>query len=80
MSALVRYIVSKSCGQPHAIIRKELRVARPARDGDVGHAVVKQVFRSQLRVDMNQDALGGLHLAGMAGDRITMIEMRMVSP
>ena len=49
-----------------------------ARDGNVGHAVVEQVFRSQLGIDVDQHAVGGLPLAGMARHRIAMIEMRML--
>lgn len=51
---------------------------RSARDGDIGHAVVEQVFRAQLRVHMDQHPLGGLPLAGVAGHGITVVEMRML--
>jgi len=37
-----------------------------ARDGDVGHAVVEQVFGSQLGIDVNQHTVGGLPLARMS--------------
>ena len=42
-----------------------------ARSGNVGHAVVKQVFRSQLGIGLDQHTVGGLSLAGMTRDRIS---------
>jgi hypothetical protein len=56
-----------------------LRVFRAARDGDVCHAAVEQVFRGQLGIDVNQHALGGLPLAGIARHRIAVIEMGMLA-
>ena len=47
-----------------------LRVVCAARDGNVGHAVVEQVFRSQLGIRVDQHPVGGLPLAGMARDRV----------
>ena len=57
------------------VVRENLRVVRAARDGDVGHAAVEQVFRAEFGVHVDQDAVGGLALAGMAGDSVTVIEM-----
>ena len=42
-----------------------LRVACAARHGDIGHAVVEQVFGSQLGIDGDQHTVGGLSLAEM---------------
>ena len=44
----------------------------------VGHAVVEQVFGPQLGIDVDQHPVGGLPLAGMTRDRVTMIEVRML--
>lgn len=77
MSALVGYVVTESGRELLAVIGKKLRIVRSARDGDIGHAVVEQVFRTQLRVHMHQNPLGSLALTGMAGYRIAVIEMRV---
>jgi len=37
-----------------------LRVVCAARNGNVGHAVVEQVFGPQLSIDVDQHAVGGL--------------------
>ena len=42
-----------------------------ARSGNVGHAVVEQVFRSQLGIGLDQHTVGGLPLAGMTRDPIS---------
>ena len=61
------------------IVRINLRVIASARDGDIGHAAVEQILRAQLGVHVNQDAVGSLSLAGVAGHCIAMIEMRMLA-
>ena len=40
-----------------------------ARDGIGGHAVIEQVFGSQLGIGVDQHTVGGLPVAGMARDR-----------
>ena len=50
---------------------------RPARDGDVGHAVVEQVLGSKFGVDVDEYAVGSLALAGMTRDGIAVVQMRM---
>src|SRR5208282_3475920 len=59
------------------IIRINLRVIASTRDRNVCHAAVEQVLRAQLGVHVNEDAVGSLSLAGVAGHGITMVEMRM---
>ena len=58
---------SGRCGETALAVH--LRVVCAARDGNVGHAVVEQVFRSQLRVDVGQHPVGGLPVAVMARPR-----------
>jgi len=65
-------------GQPLAVVGEKLGVMRSARDGDVSHAVVKQVFCAQLRIHMHQYPLGGLTLAGVAGHGVAVIEVWML--
>jgi hypothetical protein len=48
------------------------------RDGNVGHTVVEQVFRPQLGIDVDQHPVGGLPLAGMTRDRVTVVEVRIL--
>jgi len=44
MGAAVRYIVPQRRSQLFAVVGEDLRVVCAARDGDVDHAVVEQVF------------------------------------
>jgi hypothetical protein len=44
---------------------------------DIGHAVVEQVFGGELSVDLDEHAIGGLALAGVARYGIAVIEMRV---
>jgi len=55
-----------------------LRVVCAARDGNVGHSVVEQVFGSQLGIDVDHHPVGGLSLAGMTRGRITVAKVRML--
>ena len=48
-----------------------MRVVCAARDGDVGHVAIEQVFGTQLCIDVDQHPVGGLSLAGMTRDRIS---------
>src|ERR1035441_4730870 len=59
-------------------VGEELGVIRSARDGDIGHTVVEQVFCSKLRVHVDKDAVGGLSLAGVAGYAVAMVKVRML--
>jgi len=47
-------------GQLLAVVGEDLRVVCAARDGNVGHAVIEQVFGSQLGIRVNQHSIGGL--------------------
>ncbi len=58
------------------IIRIDLGVIASTRDRDIGHAAVEQIFRTQLGVHVNQDAVGSLSLAGVARHCIAIVEMR----
>src|SRR5208282_1543838 len=77
MGATVGNIVAERRAQLLAVVGEELSIVSAARDGDIGHAVVEQVFRSQLGIDVDQHAVRRLPLAGMTRDRIAMIKMRM---
>ena len=54
MGAAVQYIMPQRRSQLRAVVGEDLRVVCAARYGNVGHAVVKQVFRSQLGIDVDQ--------------------------
>src|ERR1700733_12022578 len=77
MRTLVRNVMAESGTELLAVVGEQLRIVGAARDRNIGHAVVEQVFGSKFGIDMDQDAVGSLSLAGMTRDRITMIEMRM---
>ncbi len=53
VGALARDFMAQRGGQLLAVIGEELRIVRSARDGDISHAVVEQVLRAQLRIDMH---------------------------
>src|SRR5208283_1217611 len=75
--AAVGNIVAERRAKFLVVVGKELRVIASTRDGDIGHAAVEQVLRSQLGVNVNQYTVGSLPLAGVAGHCIAMIEMQM---
>jgi hypothetical protein len=50
-----------------------LGVVCAARNGNVGHAVVEQVFRPQFGIRVDQHPVGGLPLAGMTRDRVNAL-------
>src|SRR5208283_2899180 len=60
------------------VVGINLRVIASTRDGNVGHTAVKQILGTQFSVHVNQDTVGSLSLAGVAGHGIAMIEMRML--
>jgi hypothetical protein len=62
---------SGRCGETALAVH--LRVVCAARDGNLGHAVVEQVFGSQLGIRVDQHTVGGLPLAGMTRDRVTAL-------
>ena len=70
MGAAVRYIMPQRRSQFLAVVGEDCRVLCAARDGNVGHAVVEQVFRPQFGIRENQRPVGGLPLARMARNRV----------
>ena len=65
MGATVRYIMPQRGSQLLAVVGEDLRVVCAARDGNVGHAVVEQVFGSQLGIGVDQHTVGGLALVAI---------------
>jgi len=47
------------------VVGENLGIVCAARDGNIGHAVVDQVFGVQFGIDVDQHPVGGLALAGM---------------
>src|SRR5208337_785908 len=78
MRALLRYIVTERRRQLLAVVGEKLCIVCSARDRDIGHAAVEQILSTQLRIHVNQDAVGSLSLAGVAGHCIAMVEMQML--
>src|SRR5260370_30250729 len=60
------------------VVRINLRVIASTRDRNVCHAAVEQILSAQLGVHVNEDTVGSLSLAGVAGHGITVVEMRML--
>jgi hypothetical protein len=57
-----------------AVVGEDLSIVCAARDGNVGHAVFEQVFRSQLGIHVDQHMVVSLPLAEMTRDRITALQ------
>ena len=77
MGAAVRYLMPQRGSQLLAVVGEDLRVVCAARNGNVGHAVVEQVFGSQLGIGVDEYPVGGLTLAGMTRDRVKLFEFQM---
>src|SRR5260370_24593077 len=77
MCALVRNIVTKSLRQLLAVVCENLRVPLSARNRNIRHAAIEQVFRRKIRIHVNEYSFGGLPLAGIAGNGIAVVEMRV---
>src|ERR1035441_9582770 len=77
MCALMRNIVTKSLRQLLAVVCKNLCVPLSPRNRDILHAAIEQVVRREVSVHMNEYSFGGLSLAGMTGNGIAVVEMRM---
>src|SRR5208337_3289180 len=73
------HVAAEFLPQRRYIVRVNLRVIASTRDRDIGHAAVEQILSSQLGVHVNQDTVGSLSLAGVAGHCIAMVEMRMLA-
>jgi hypothetical protein len=54
-----------------AVVGEHLRVVCAARNGNGGHAVVEQVFRSQLAIGVEEYPVGGLPLAAVTRRGVT---------
>ena len=67
MGAAVRNIVPERRAQLLAVVGEQLCIVSAALDGGMDHAVVEQVFRDQLGVHMNENAVGSQSLARVAG-------------
>src|ERR1039458_6262126 len=78
MGAAMRYIMPQRGSQLLAVVGEDLRVVCAARYGNVGHAVIEQVLGPQFCIRVDQHPVGGLPLAGMTRDRVSMIEVRML--
>src|SRR5450631_1709645 len=72
------HVAAEFLAQRRCIVRINLRVIASTRDSDIGHAAVEQILGTQFGVHVNQDTVGSLSLAGVAGHGIPMIEMRML--
>src|SRR5713226_2190489 len=72
------HVAAEFLPQCRYIVRINLRVIASTRDRDIGHAAVEQILGAQFGVHVNQDTVGSLSLAGVAGHCIAMVEMRML--
>jgi hypothetical protein len=75
MGTQVGDIATEGMGELSAVVGEDLCVERAAREGDIGLAAVEQVFRAEFGVHMDEDALGGLALAGVAGHGVAVVEV-----
>ena len=70
---LVRNIMPERRAELLTAICEDLRVVCPARDGNIGHAVVEQIFCAKLCIHVNKQTICGLALTVVAGHRIAVI-------
>src|SRR5580658_2402712 len=75
IGALMRHIAREYVSQCASVVREDLRVPLAARDRNIGHATVEKVGGSKFGVGVDEHALCGLALTGVAGDGIAVIEM-----
>ena len=72
------HVAAEFLAQRRCIVRINPRVIASTRDSDIGHAAVEQILGTQFGVHVNEDTVGSLSLAGVAGHGITVVEMRML--
>ena len=72
------HIAAEFLPERPCVVRINLRVIASTRNSDIGHAAVEQILGTQFGVHVNQDTVGSLSLAGVAGHGITVVEMRML--
>ncbi len=75
--AFVGDVAAQRGSEFFAVVGEDPGVERPSGEGDVGHAAVEQVFGSEPGVDVDQHPVGGLALAGVAGDGVSVVEVGM---
>lgn len=73
----VRHVASEFATKRRCVVSEDLRIVRPARDGDISHAPVEQIFRANFGVHVDQDAVSGLSLAGMARHSLAVVERQL---
>jgi len=70
-------ITAKFLAECRCVVRENLRVMCAARNGNVGHAAIEKVLCAKVGVHVDQNAVGGLALAGMAGEGVAVVEMQV---
>jgi hypothetical protein len=63
----VRHIAAEFLAELRSTTRINLCVIASARERDIGHTAVEQILGAQFGVHVNQDTVGSLSLAGVAG-------------
>src|ERR1039457_6820169 len=76
--ARMRNIAGKNISELTGVIGKDLRIILPARNCNIGHAVVEQVFCAEFGINVHEHALGGLPLTGITRHGIAVVNMRML--
>ena len=72
---LVRNITAKRVRECAAVIGEDLCVPLAARNGNVGHTIVEQIFGSEIGINMDEYAICRLSLAGVTGNSVAMVQM-----
>ena len=72
------HVATEFLPEDRCIVRINLHVIASTGDRDIGHAAVEHILRAQFSVDVNQDTISSLSLAGVAGHGIAAVEMRML--
>src|SRR5579872_4737221 len=73
----LRYLPVETAAYFHLVVGIDLRVVTGPRDCYVGHAAIDEIFAAP-GIDMNEDTLGSLSLAAVTGNRVSVVEVRML--
>ena len=74
----LRILATEVAREFASVIRVDLRVVLTARDRHIRETVVNQQF-ALVCVHVNQNSVRGLSLAAVAGDGVSVVEMRMLA-
>src|SRR5262245_9758878 len=70
-------VAAQGTHEPRPIVRIDLRIKAASRDRHIRETLVDELL-TQARVDVDEDAVGGLALTAVAGHGIAVVEVRVI--